>query len=40
MDRMAQTALNSMKNLMENQMATAHNLSNLKYSWFQTRCYH
>ena len=25
MDRMAQTALNSMKNLMENQMATAHN---------------
>ena len=29
MDRMAQTALNSMKNLMENQMATAHNLSNL-----------
>ena len=26
---MAQTALNSMKNLMENQMATAHNLSNL-----------
>ena len=29
MDKMAQTALNSMKNLMENQMATAHNLSNL-----------
>ena len=29
MDRMAQTALNSLKMLMENQMATAHNLSNL-----------
>ena len=29
MDRMAQTALNSMKMLMENQMATAHNLANL-----------
>ena len=29
MDRMAQTALNSLKMLMENQMATAHNLANL-----------
>ena len=29
MDRMAQTALNSLRMLMENQMATAHNLSNL-----------
>jgi flagellar basal body rod protein FlgF len=34
MDRMAQTALNSMKNLMENQMATAHNLSNLSTPGF------
>ena len=29
MDRMAQTALNSLKMLMENQTATSHNLSNL-----------
>ena len=29
MDRMAQTALNSLKMLMENQTATAHNLANL-----------
>ena len=29
MDRMAQTALNSLKMLMENQAATSHNLSNL-----------
>ena len=29
MDRMAQTALNSLKMLMENQMATSHNLANL-----------
>ena len=29
MDRMAQTALNSLKMLMENPMATAHNLANL-----------
>ena len=35
MDRMAQTALNSMKNLMENQMATAHNLSNLSTPGFR-----
>ena len=32
MDRMVQTALNSMKMLMENQAATAHNLSNVKYT--------
>jgi len=35
MDRMAQTALNSMKMLMENQMATAHNLSNLSTPGFR-----
>ncbi|PDH54400.1 MAG: hypothetical protein CNE97_05355, partial [alpha proteobacterium MED-G10] len=35
MDRMAQTALNSMKMLMENQMATAHNLSNLNTPGFR-----
>ncbi len=35
MDRMAQTALNSLKMLMENQMATAHNLSNLSTPGFR-----
>ena len=35
MDRMVQTALNSMKMLMENQVATAHNLSNLSTPGFK-----
>ncbi|MAI59785.1 MAG: hypothetical protein CMM92_02050 [Rickettsiales bacterium] len=35
MDRMVQTALNSMKMLMENQVATAHNLSNLSTPGFR-----
>jgi|TARA_B100000287_G_scaffold7821_1_gene7717 flagellar basal-body rod protein FlgF len=35
MDRMVQTALNSMKMLMENQAATAHNLSNLSTPGFK-----
>ncbi len=35
MDRMAQTALNSLKMLMENQTATAHNLSNLSTPGFR-----
>ena len=35
MDRMVQTALNSMKMLMENQIATAHNLSNLSTPGFK-----
>ena len=34
MDRMAQTALNSLKMLMENQAATSHNLSNLNTPGF------
>ena len=38
MDRMAQTALNSLKMLMENQAATSHNLSNLSYSRLQPGC--
>ena len=29
MDRMAQTALNSLKMIMENQTATSHNLANI-----------
>ena len=35
MDRMSQTALNSMKMLMENQIATAHNLANLNTPGFR-----
>ena len=35
MDRMAQTALNSLKMLMENQTATSHNLSNLSTPGFR-----
>ena len=35
MDRMVQTALNSMKMLMENQVATAHNLSNVSTPGFR-----
>ncbi len=35
MDRMVQTALNSMKMLMENQAATAHNLSNVSTPGFK-----
>jgi len=35
MDKMVQTALNSMKMLMENQVATAHNLSNLSTPGFK-----
>ena len=35
MDRMAQTALNSLKMLMENQIATAHNLANLNTPGFR-----
>ena len=35
MDRMVQTALNSMKMLMENQVATEHNLSNLSTPGFK-----
>ena len=35
MDRMAQTALNSLKMLMENQTATSHNLSNLNTPGFR-----
>ena len=35
MDKMVQTALNSMKMLMENQAATAHNLSNLSTPGFK-----
>ena len=35
MDRMVQTALNSMKMLMENQVATAHNLSKLSTPGFK-----
>ena len=35
MDRMVQTALNSMKMLMENQVATAHNLSNVSTPGFK-----
>ena len=35
MDRMVQTALNSMKMLMENQIATSHNLSNLSTPGFK-----
>ena len=35
MDRMAQTALNSLKMLMENQAATAHNLANVNTPGFK-----
>ena len=35
MDRMAQTALNSLKMLMENQVATSHNLANLNTPGFR-----
>ena len=35
MDRMAQTALNSLKMLMENQAATSHNLANLSTPGFR-----
>lgn len=35
MDRLVQTALNSMKMLMENQAATAHNLSNVSTPGFK-----
>ena len=35
MDRMAQTALNSLKMLMENQTAIAHNLANVNTPGFK-----
>ena len=35
MDRMAQTALNSLKMMMENQAATAHNLANVNTPGFR-----